>query len=137
MTKKIILRNRLGHSTFLFSPAEQKPLFSARSRQQWFGNVDPESQGVVHTSVAHVWPGVSNQLILCLNVFIYGMLYMLHKGFKYISLRLLLLNLVILYSVVDPKLYYSESGPICSNTDKYISEIYEIIFLCYSKHINC
>ncbi len=29
-----------------------------RSRQQWFGNVDPESQGVVHTSVAHVWPGV-------------------------------------------------------------------------------
>jgi len=29
-----------------------------RSRQQWYGNLDPESQGVVHTSVAHVWPGV-------------------------------------------------------------------------------
>ncbi|XP_023324943.1 zinc finger FYVE domain-containing protein 1 [Eurytemora carolleeae] len=30
-----------------------------RSRQQWFGNLDPETQGVVQTHVAHVWPGVS------------------------------------------------------------------------------
>ena len=29
-----------------------------RSREQWFGNLDPETQGVVHTSLAHVWPGV-------------------------------------------------------------------------------
>jgi len=29
-----------------------------RSRQQWYGNTDPEYQGVVHTEVAHVWPGV-------------------------------------------------------------------------------
>jgi len=29
-----------------------------RSREQWFGNMDPETQGVVHTAVAHVWPGV-------------------------------------------------------------------------------
>eukprot|EP00092_Neocalanus_flemingeri_P009959 GFUD01010737.1.p1 GENE.GFUD01010737.1~~GFUD01010737.1.p1 ORF type:complete len:703 (-),score=93.22 GFUD01010737.1:369-2477(-) len=29
-----------------------------RSRQQWYGNTDPEHQGVVHTEIAHVWPGV-------------------------------------------------------------------------------
>ena len=31
----------------------------SRSRQQWYGNTDPEHQGVVHTEIAHVWPGVS------------------------------------------------------------------------------
>lgn len=29
-----------------------------RSRQHWIGNQDPELQGVVSTTVAHVWPGV-------------------------------------------------------------------------------
>lgn len=29
-----------------------------RSRQQWYGNTDPEYQGIVHTEIAHVWPGV-------------------------------------------------------------------------------
>jgi len=29
-----------------------------RSRQQWYGNTDPEHQGVVFTEIAHVWPGV-------------------------------------------------------------------------------
>ena len=29
-----------------------------RSRQQWYGNTDPEHLGVVHTEIAHVWPGV-------------------------------------------------------------------------------
>jgi len=29
-----------------------------RSRQQWYGNTDPEHQGVVHTDIGHVWPGV-------------------------------------------------------------------------------
>jgi len=29
-----------------------------RSRQQWYGNTDPEAQGIVHTEIAHVWPGV-------------------------------------------------------------------------------
>lgn len=29
-----------------------------RSRQQWYGNTDPEHQGVVTTEIAHVWPGV-------------------------------------------------------------------------------
>jgi len=29
-----------------------------RSRQQWYGNPEPEHQGVVATEIAHVWPGV-------------------------------------------------------------------------------
>jgi len=29
-----------------------------RSRQQWYGNPEPEHQGVVVTEIAHVWPGV-------------------------------------------------------------------------------
>ena len=36
----------------------------SRSRQQWYGNTDPEYQGVVHTEVAHVWPGVSSQQLV-------------------------------------------------------------------------
>ena len=36
----------------------------SRSRQQWYGNTDPEHQGVVHTEVAHVWPGVSSQQLV-------------------------------------------------------------------------
>ena len=35
-------------------------LLCPRSRQQWYGNTDPEYQGVVHTEIAHVWPGVGN-----------------------------------------------------------------------------
>ena len=35
-----------------------------RSRQQWYGNTDPEYQGVVHTEVAHVWPGVSSHQLV-------------------------------------------------------------------------
>ncbi len=30
--------------------------------------MDPESQGVVHTSVAHVWPGVSNPSFYFISV---------------------------------------------------------------------
>ena len=37
---------------------------NVRSRQQWYGNTDPEYQGVVHTEIAHVWPGVSPDQIL-------------------------------------------------------------------------
>lgn len=29
-----------------------------RSRSQWYGNPEPEHQGVVATEIAHVWPGV-------------------------------------------------------------------------------
>ena len=36
----------------------------SRSRQQWYGNTDPEYQGVVHTEIAHVWPGVSSQQLV-------------------------------------------------------------------------
>ena len=36
----------------------------SRSRQQWYGNTDPEYQGVVHTEVAHVWPGVSSHQLV-------------------------------------------------------------------------
>ena len=36
-----------------------------RSRQQWYGNTDPEHLGVVHTEIAHVWPGVRpDQVVL-------------------------------------------------------------------------
>ena len=35
-----------------------------RSRQQWYGNTDPEHQGVVTTEIAHVWPGVRQDQIL-------------------------------------------------------------------------
>ena len=41
-----------------------KYLCWSRSRQQWYGNTDPEYQGVVHTEVAHVWPGVSSQQLV-------------------------------------------------------------------------
>ena len=32
--------------------------YPLRSRQQWYGNPEPEHQGVVATEIAHVWPGV-------------------------------------------------------------------------------
>ena len=35
-----------------------------RSRQQWYGNTDPEFQGVVQTEIAHVWPGVRPDQII-------------------------------------------------------------------------
>ena len=42
----------------------------ARSRQQWYGNTDPEYQGIVHTEIAHVWPGVSHdQLVYSVESF--------------------------------------------------------------------
>ena len=41
-----------------------KYLCRSRSRQQWYGNTDPEYQGVVHTEVAHVWPGVSSHQLV-------------------------------------------------------------------------
>ena len=35
-----------------------------RSRQQWYGNTDPEHLGVVHTEIAHVWPGVRHDQVI-------------------------------------------------------------------------
>ena len=29
-----------------------------RSRQHWYGNVEPEKTGVVQTQIRHVWPEV-------------------------------------------------------------------------------
>lgn len=30
-----------------------------RSRQHWYGNIDPEKANVIRTEIRHVWPGVS------------------------------------------------------------------------------
>ena len=29
-----------------------------RSRQHWYGNTTPESEGIVQTEICHIWPGV-------------------------------------------------------------------------------
>ena len=46
-----------------------------RSRSQWYGNPEPEHQGVVATEIAHVWPGVREYTTLLgpasyLNIFL-------------------------------------------------------------------
>ena len=40
-----------------------------RSRQHWYGNVEPEKTGLVQTRIKHVWPEVCIYLFICLFIY--------------------------------------------------------------------